>query len=471
MNKQISRWFLLIILSSAVFLSVIDIFIVNVAIPSIKRGIHGSDSDIQLVIVLYLLGYAAFLITGGRAGDHYGKKNVFIVSMLLFVVTSCLCGFSQTAWQINTSRFLQGISAAFMIPQSITYIQILFPLHHDRIKALGIYGSIAGTASVIGQFLGGLLPDVHFLMDGWRLIFLINLPLGLIAVILAAIFLKDTPTEKKSRFDRSGVSLLTLALIALIYPLVRGPELHWPWWSMASIALSLLLLYLFVLDQRRKLHSDLEPLVDVRLFSFKDFNIGLCAVLFYFMVQDTYFLINVILFQNGFGISSSETGIFFVFQGAGYVVASLLSLRLVPIYGKRVLQAGVLIMVTALLFHLIFFNSMTVSRYLLLPVLFIYGTGCGSVLPSLLTMALKSIPTHFAGAASGTFSTFQQTAIALGIGIVGGVFFYRLAGDTSLAGYVSAYRLATGINIFLLAIVSLFLFLLPDNPQKKLFKP
>jgi len=469
MNKQVSRWFLLVILSSAVFLSVIDIFIVNVAIPSIKKGIHGSDSDIQLVIVLYLLGYAAFLITGGRAGDHYGKKNVFIASMLLFIITSCLCGFSQTAWQINTSRFLQGISAAFMIPQSITYIQVLFPLHHDRIKALGIYGSIAGTASVIGQFLGGLLPDIHFLIDGWRLIFLINLPIGLVAVILAAIFLKDTKTSKKSKFDYSGVSLLTIALIAIIYPLVRGPELHWPWWSIASILLSLILLYLFVFDQRRKLRNDQEPLVDVRLFGFKDFNIGLCAVLFYFMVQDTYFVINVILFQNGFGISSSETGVFFVFQGVGYVVASLFSLRLIPRYGKWVLQVGVLIMVTSLLFHILFFNSATVSRYLLFPVLFIYGTGCGSVLPSLLTMALKSIPSHFAGAASGTFSTFQQTAIALGIGIVGGVFFYRLAGDTSLAGYISAYRLATGINIVLLGMVSLFLFLLPDKPQAKTF--
>ena len=166
MNQQISRWFLLIILSSSVFLSVIDIFIVNVAIPSIKKGIHGCDSDIQLVIVLYLLGYAAFLITGGRAGDYYGKKNVFITAMLLFIVTSCLCGFSQMPWQINAARFFQGISAAFMIPQGISYIQVLFPLQPDRIRALGIYGSIAGTASIIGQFLGGLLPDIHSLMDG-----------------------------------------------------------------------------------------------------------------------------------------------------------------------------------------------------------------------------------------------------------------------------------------------------------------
>jgi MFS family permease len=183
MSKQISRWFLLIILSSSVFLAVIDIFIVNVAIPSIKKGINGSDSDIQLVIILYLLGYSSFLITGGRAGDYYGKKKVFVVAMTAFIITSCLCGFSQSPWQINACRFLQGVSAAFMIPQGITYIQLLFPVHQDRIKALGIYGSIAGTASVIGQFLGGVLPDVHFMMAGWRFIFLINLPLGLIAVL------------------------------------------------------------------------------------------------------------------------------------------------------------------------------------------------------------------------------------------------------------------------------------------------
>ena len=471
MSKQISRWFLLIILSSAVFLSVIDIFIVNVAIPSIKTGIKGSDSDIQLVIVLYLLGYASFLITGGRAGEHFGKKKVFILSMVLFVFTSCLCGFSQNPWQLNISRFLQGVSAAFMIPQSITYIQVLFPFHQDRIKALGIYGTIAGIASVIGQYLGGVLPDIHAFFAGWRLIFLINFPVGVIAVVLAAKFLTDETNDKKGKFDHSGVALLTMALIALTYPLVRGPELHWPFWSIILIGLSISLFSLFVFDQRRKLQNGREPLIDLRLFGFKDFNIGLCVVLFYFMVQDSYFLINVILFQTGFGISSSKTGVLFVFQGVGYVIASLLSLRLIPVYGKKVLQIGVGIMIISLVFHIAFFKSPSINNYQLVSVLFIYGMGCGFVLPSLLTMALQSIPPHFAGAASGTFSTFQQTAIALGISIVGGVFFNRLATDTNLEGYLASYRIATGINIFLLMIVSLFLFLLPyrvsSRNQKK----
>lgn len=451
------------ILSSSIFLSVIDIFIVNVAIPTIKKGIHGTDGDIQLVIALYLLGYAAFLITGGRAGDYYGKKKVFIVAMLSFTFASLLCGISQTAFQLNTARFFQGISAAFMVPQGIAYIQVIFPSHQERIKALGIYGSIAGAASVIGQFLGGILPDTHFFIAGWRLIFLINLPLGIISAFLAAKLLKDNTITKTGKFDYSGVFLLTVALVSLIYPLIRGAELGWPWWSVVLIGLSIVLLFLFVYDQKRKLLQRKEPLINVRLFGYKDFNIGLCAVLFYFMAQDSYFLINAILFQTGFGISSSETGIFFVFQGAGYVLASLVAIRLIPVYGKKVLQAGVVIMVTALILHILFFKSAAVSRMIFLPILFIYGTGCGSVLPSLLTMALKSIPPKFAGAASGTFSTFQQTAIALGIGIVGGVFFYVSGKSETLQAYLAAYQTATIINVILLLLVSFFLFLLPEK--------
>lgn len=463
MSKQPSKWIVLIILSSSIFLSVIDIFIVNVAIPAIKKGIHGTDGDIQLVIALYLLGYAAFLITGSRAGDYYGKKKVFIMAMLSFTFASLLCGISQTAFQLNTARFFQGISAAFMVPQGIAYIQVLFPSHQERIKALGIYGSIAGAASVIGQFLGGILPDTHFFIAGWRLIFLINLPLGIISAFLAARLLKDNTVVKTGRFDYSGVILLTAALVSLIYPLIRGAELGWPRWSVVLIGLSIVLLFIFLYDQKRKLLQRKEPLINVRLFGYKDFNIGLCAVLFYFMAQDSYFLINAILLQTGFGISSSETGIFFVFQGLGYVLASVVAIRLIPVYGKKVLQAGVLIMVIALILHILFFKSAAVSRIIFLPVLFIYGIGCGSVLPSLLTMALKSIPPKFAGVASGTFSTFQQTAIALGIGIVGGVFFDVLGKTGTMQAYLSAYQTATIVNMILLALVSFFLFLLPDK--------
>ncbi|WP_212003605.1 MFS transporter [Chitinophaga sp. HK235] len=467
MNRLQVKWLSLLIVSSSVFLAVIDIFIVNVALPSIRKGVNGTESDMQLIIALYLLGYASFLITGGRLGDHYGRKKVFITAMLLFTVSSLLCGLAQTAFQLNTARFVQGVSAAFMIPQGISYIHILFPEHKERIKALGIYGSIAGSASVIGQFLGGLLPDIHWVVEGWRLLFLINLPLGLAAALLAARYLHDTPPQQSGRFDISGVMLLTTALFALVFPLIRGRELGWPLWSILSLAGSILLLFLFAYDQRRKLAKQTPPLINIRLFSYRDFNIGLCAVLFYFMVQDSYFLINAIFMQTGLGFSSSETGILFVFQGVGYVVASLVSIPLVKRYGKRVLQGGVVMMMLSLVMHVLFFRSDALPRPVLLATLFFYGTGCGSVLPSLLTMALKSIPVHFAGAASGTFSTFQQTSVALGIGVVGGIFFSILGSQTSVTAYLGAYQTATAVNILFLLLVSFFLFILPEEKEAR----
>ncbi|MDR6806527.1 MFS family permease [Dyadobacter sp. BE34] len=467
MNLQISKWLLLAIISSSVFLSVMDIFIVNVAIPHIKTGIHGTDSDIQLVIALYLLGYAAFLVTGGRAGDYFGKKKVFVVAMLLFVVTSAVCGFAQTPWELNVARFFQGVGAAWMIPQGITYIQELFPGGPERVRALGIYGSVAGSASVIGQFLGGILPETHGLLEGWRLIFLINLPIGLLVVPMALLLLPADRRGQRTGFDHSGVMLLTGALVCLIYPLIRGRELNWPLWCVAMLVAGGILLVLFIGDQKRKRSKGRLPLLDVRLFGFRGFNIGMAVVLFYFMVQDSYFLINVMVLETGLGFSSAETGMLFVFQGVGYVIASLVSLRLVPLFGKKVLQAGVAIMVVTLALHIVVLNGPEVDRQLLYPILFAYGTGCGSVLPSLLAVALKNIPIELAGAASGTFSTFQQTAIALGIGVIGGIFFSCLGPLPDAATYISAYHIATVTNMALLALVGFFLWLLPgDEPLK-----
>lgn len=463
MNIQISKWLLLAIISSSVFLSVMDIFIVNVAIPHIKTGIHGTDSDIQLVIALYLLGYAAFLVTGGRAGDYLGKKKVFVMAMLLFAITSAVCGFARTPWELNAARFFQGVSAAWMIPQGITYIQELFPGGPERVKALGIYGSVAGSASVIGQFLGGILPETHALLEGWRLIFLINLPIGLLVVPMALFLLPADRRGQRSGFDHSGVLLLTGALVCLIYPLIRGRELSWPLWCVAMLVAGGVLLVLFISDQKQKRSKGHLPLLDVRLFGFRGFNIGMVVVLFYFMVQDSYFLINVMLLETGLGFSSAETGILFVFQGVGYVIASLVSLRLVPLFGKKVLQAGVMIMVVTLALHIVALNGPEVDRQLLYPILFAYGTGCGSVLPSLLAVALKNIPQELAGAASGTFSTFQQTAIALGIGVIGGIFFSCLGPLPDAATYISAYRIATVTNMALLALVGFFLWLLPGD--------
>jgi len=439
--RQVSLY----IVCTASFLSVLDLFIVNVALPSIKAGIHGTNGDSQMVMALYLSGHAIFLITGGRMGDYYGHKKIFTWSMLLFTLASACCAAAQNATQLNTSRFLQGAFAAFMVPQSIAFIQLLFPEQNERSKALGIYGAIGGIASVLGQSLGGLLPEIA----NWRWLFIVNLPIGLIAAILANYYLKEPQKPVKGKPDYTGILLLSAGLIALIYPLIRGRETGWPLWSIVLIPVSFLLFILFAYSQRKK-----HGLIDLKLFHNRDFNIGLGAVIAYFIVQDSYFFINTMMLQLGIGLSPARTGYYFVAQGIGFVVAALYSIKLVAVYGKRVLQGGVFLMIAMLLMHMLFIKD---PGYLFVVILFLYGLGCGAVLPSLLTLTLRKIPLSLAGTAAGTYVTFQQIAIALGVCITGGLFL-QLSGDAPVwEQWLHAYQYATGVNVFFLIIVSYLL--------------
>ena len=454
------RWIALLIVSTAAFLSVVDLFIVNVALPSIREGIHGTNGDSQMVIALYLLGHAIFLITGGRSGDYYGHKKVFVWSMLLFTAASVCCAAAQNATQLNIARFLQGAFAAFMVPQSIAYIQFLFPDHGERAKALGIYGAIAGIASVLGQYLGGILPEIHSSISGWRWLFLVNLPIGVLSAAAAGYWLKAPAAKITGRPDYTGVLILSTGLIALIYPLIRGREMSWPLWSVLLLALSPALLAWFIRDQYQKQKTG-KFLIDLQLFRNRSFNTGLITATAYFIAQDAYFLINTVLLQTGIGLSPASTGNYFVLQGAGYVVAAIFSIRLTARYGKIVLQTGILLMLIMLLAHILIMEtappgvllSPTTYRLAFLAVLFLYGMGCGSVLPSLLTITLKKIPTHLASTAAGTYVTFQQISIALGVCISGGLFFEFLGEHPALSEWLMAYRWATGANMFFLLIV------------------
>ncbi|NML40345.1 MFS transporter [Chitinophaga sp. G-6-1-13] len=463
MQNNTSRWLSMAIVSAGIFLAVIDIFIVNVALPAIKRGLNGTNSELQLVVAIYLLGYSCLLITGGRLGDYYGRKKIFLTGMFLFTLASGFCGLAQSGLQLNIARFVQGLAAALMTPQGVSYIQVLFPEPKERMKAIGIYGIIAGSASVIGQFLGGVLPDTHFAIEGWRLIFFINLPLGLIASVSAAIFLHETPRNTSQRFDYGGVALLTPALFCLVFPVIQGRELGWPAWSILLFLAAIALLFLFSRDQQRKLAQGKAPLIDARLFRNKDFRTGLYASIFYFLVQESYFLITGVFFQDGLGLASHTTGAYFVFQGIGYVIASVLSVKLIPALGKKVLMAGVMIMIVSFVLHCVFLVTRSVPPYVFSAILFTYGVGCGAVLPSLLAFSLKGIPHEFAGAASGTYYTAQQSAIAMGAAVVGGVFFYYAGNTPGLTAYVTAYRAAAIFSIAMLVIVLICLYSMPDH--------
>ncbi|SDQ04119.1 drug resistance transporter, EmrB/QacA subfamily [Chryseobacterium soldanellicola] len=461
MKEITNKWLELIIVLSAPLLSVIDVFIINVAIPTIKKGVHATDAEMQLVIAGYLLGYAAFLITGGRAGDHFGRKKVFFWGMFAFTVASCLCGLSQSAFQLNVTRFFQGLSASFMVPQTIAFIQVLFTDTKERAKAFGLYGITLGTAAVIGQILGGYLSDTHWVIDGWRLIFFINLPIGIVTLWATNKYITETVKHQSTKFDYSGILILTLALFSLIYPLIQGREAGWPLWSFGLMILSVILFVFFIFNQKMKLSKNKNPLIDIRLFTIKSFNIGLAAVLFHFMLHTAYLLLSAVYLQNGLGVSALDCGLYFVVPGVLFIGSSVLASRMIITFGKRVLQVGIVILAIA------FYLQMTlwkpgISPWLIIGLMGLWGFGNGLVLPSLLNVALKNVPSQYAGAAAGIYSTFQQTASALGVSIIGGVFFYF-----SKYNWQAAYHAGVTGLLICVALVGLMLYVLPDKKENK----
>jgi len=457
MSRTKNKWLELVIVLSAPLLSVIDVFIINVATPAIKRGVDATDAELQFVIAGYLLGYAAFLITGGRAGDHFGRKKVFFWGMLLFTVASCLCGLSMTAFQLNVTRFLQGFSASLMVPQTIAFIQILFTDPKERAKAIGMFGITLGVAAVIGQVLGGYLADTHWAIEGWRLIFFINLPIGAVTLWATHKYVSETKVKEGSKFDYSGIVTLTVALFCLIYPLIEGREKGWPLWSLVLLVGSFGVFAYFIRNQKEKLNAKQNPLIDVRLFKIKDFNIGLFAALFHFMLHTSYLLMSAVYLQNGMGLSALDCGLYFILPGVLFTLSSVVASRLIVRFGKPVLQVGMLLLGITFLAQIQFLKpGIDASAIILL--MGAWGLGNGLVLPSLLNIALKSVPVEYAGAAAGVYSTFQQTASALGVSVIGGIFFYY-----SSQGWQVAYAAGLVALLVCVILVSLMLYLLPNE--------
>lgn len=460
-NKKETKWLALVVILSAPLLYVIDIFIINMAIPTIKTSLRATDGEIQLVVAGYLLGSACFFITGGRAGDYLGKKKVFFWGMFFFTLSSCLCGLVQTALQLNVARFFQGVSSAFMVTQSIALIQVLFPVAKERATAIGWYGITLSIAAIIGQILGGYLAETTFIVEGWRLIFFINIPIGIISLWAIQNYLDETVKERAVKFDYSGALILTIGLGCLIYSITEGREQNWPMWSIILLIGAMLILGFFVQNQKYKAAKKHDPLIAIHLFEHKEFNIGLMAVLFHFMMHTAYLLMSAVYLQNGLTISALECGIYFIPHALLFMLSSIIASKLLVKYGKKVLQVGLCVIFVSFVLQIFFFTTHT-PPFIAILLIGIYGLGNGLVLPFLLNIVLDSIPDSYAGVSSGIFSTFQQTASALGISIIGGIFYASIKGNKAIE-FVEAITNGLTASIACLILVALMLFMLPNS--------
>jgi EmrB/QacA subfamily drug resistance transporter len=462
------KYISLLILLLAHLLTILDIFIVNVAIPSIQRGLGSSNGKIQLVVAMYMVGFASFLIIGGKTGDYFGRKRIFVLGMLLFMISSAGCGFAYSTDQLIILRFFQGISAGLMSPQVLSYIQVLFKDHKERTYAMGWYGIAIGIGTMLGQFLGGFLVELKpFLIDqSWRYIFLINIPICASGILLAIRYLNPSRDYSSLQMDYWSAFILCIGLALLVFSMAVGLEQN----GLVKITLpvSIIFIYVFIFRQIKRKSNKREPLLNLELFKNRNFNMAVSASAFFMLMLDAYFFVLAVFLQEGIQLSPMQSGYFIVFQGSGFILASFLSARLVLRFGKSVLIFGVLLLISAIILQLFLFYYPIVDfrGYL---IMFLHGIGVALVLPSFANIALKDLPQNMIGNASGVYSTVQQLFGALGITLTGSVFYYFVKGNTDFKHFYNAFFYGTFIHLFCLISVLLILFLLPKSalPKKR----
>lgn len=452
----------LLVLLLAHLLTILDIFIVNIAIPSIQRGLESSNGKIQLVVAMYMIGFASFLIIGGKAGDYFGRKRIFILGIILFMLTSAGCGLATTTDQLIVLRFFQGISAGLMSPQVLSYIQVLFTDHKERTYAMGWYGIAIGIGTMLGQFLGGFLVELKpFLIDqSWRYIFLINVPVCALSIVLAIRYLDESKDYSFTKMDYLSAFILCIGLVLLVFSIAVGLEQSDL--VIITFPISIVFLITFLYRQMRRKSMKKEPLLNMELFNNKNFNMAVLASALFMLMLDAYFFVLAVFLQDGLQLSPVKAGYFVIFQGSGFIIASFFSAKLVLRFGKVVLIFGVFLLMLALILQLFLFHDQTID-FKGYVVMFVHGCGVALVLPSFANIALKNLPQNVIGNASGVYSTLQQLFGALGITITGSVFYYLTKGNTDFEHFYNAFYYGTFIHLFCLTSVLLILFFLPKS--------
>jgi EmrB/QacA subfamily drug resistance transporter len=447
-------WWVLSVVLVGTFMAILDAFIVNVALPTIQRTIRADSSELELILASYTLLYAVFLITGGRLGDIFGRKRLFLIGMVIFTVSSAMCGLSPTPDFLIVSRAVQGFGAAMMFPQILSIIQVTFQAQ-PRVVALGIFATVIGLAAVFGQLLGGLLIQLNLAGLSWRPIFLVNVPIGIVGLIAGVLILRESKSTPPPQLDFGGVGLITLTVASFVIPLVEGPSLGWPIWMVVLLVLSAPFLVLFVLYERWRIARGGYPLINIHLFRQRSFSVGLpLTIVFYTTLSGLFFLLSIFL-QDGLGLSPLTAGLTFTAVGVGFIGASLASARLVPLLGRNILSLGYALDVVGYVLAIGLLHehgtAITLSE-LALP-LFVIGLGNGFGLSPLIGIALAGAKTEDAGQASGMLSTAIQIGNTIGVASYG-LLFFGLLGLSSAATVAGKYVSSLESTLVLFAISS-----------------
>ncbi|MCX4593244.1 MULTISPECIES: MFS transporter [Streptomyces] len=407
----------------AAALTTVDAFIVNVALPSIQDSFGVSASTSQFVVSCYGITYAVLLVLGGRFGDRFGRRRLIQIGIAGFTIASLICGFAPNIEMLVAARVLQGAAAALLLPQVLSTIQAALE-EPAKTRAISYYGAIGGLSAAVGQLLGGMFVWANIADLGWRPIFLVNVPLGLLAMIGTRLWVPETKATQPQGADLGGTALFGTAVLALLIPLSVGRQTHWPLWTWALFVVSAVVAVVLWRYERKVETSGVVPLIAPSLLTKGIMQRGLLVLGSGFLAFGGFIFVFALAVQGGNGMSAFESGLSMAPMAVGQFLAALRAPKLIGNVGVRTLQIGgvlqaaglVGLIVPALLWwpHLHFYHLMVG--------MFLIGAGNGLFVPTVYRTVLSSIPPNQIGAGSGIVTTTQQTTLALGVALLGAVF-------------------------------------------------
>jgi MFS family permease len=496
-------WQALIVLLAGMFIALLDTTIVNVALPTIRTSLDASESTLSWIISGYALAFGLALIPAGRLGDRYGHKWVFVTGIALFTLASLACGVAQDDLQLVIARVVQGLAGGLFVPAVTAFIQLLFP-PQARGKAFAIMGAVIGVSSALGPIVGGLIIQAAGEESGWRLVFFVNLPVGLATVIAAAFLLPSrqvaeqvagdvraqsgasagSPAGRGSApakapaatgVDLIGVILVSAGLVALLVPLIDGQDQGWPLWTYLSLAGGVVLLALFGAWEVRQTRRAKSVLVPPHLFTHPAFTGGVILAMVYFAAFTSIFFTISILWQSGLGNSALASGLVSIPFAIGSIVGSSQSNRLTNRLGRTVLVIGTALVSVGLIWlWLVLLNTAAadLTSWMLLVPLLLAGIGNGLFIAPNAQFIVATVDPAEAGAASGVIGTVQRVGSAVGIAVIGSVLFAGVAGagirgpEMLPQAFTDASASAMGVSAIFAVVAFALVFALPRRVSR-----
>ncbi|OAX48726.1 MFS transporter [Paenibacillus sp. AD87] len=460
------RWMALILILLPTLLISLNNYMIQVALPMMQSSIKASFGEAQLIFSGYSLGLAVALILGGKLGDIYGRKRMLWIGVLGFTLMGLLGGLASHPTILIAIRIIQGLSAAMIQPQVLSIIQSSFPASVKGF-VFAIYGAVIGVGFTLGIILGGILVDWNLFNLGWRIVFLCNVPIGLL-VLAGLRIIPESRGHYRQSIDWLSTAVVMFGLLMLIYPLTIGQKSGWPLWTWGCVFGSLLLLFLFVLRQKRREEAGRTPLMELSIFKIGSFRIGIITEIVVYLSMFSFFFILNYYVQVGLQLDVQSTSLVFLPLGLGFFATSLLSSRMVKRWGDAVLKAGTLTMGGSvfLLMWSLHTDAVHLFHYHNILILLVYGLGLGMATTPLANTILNRVPAASAGTGSGLFTTFMYLANTLGVAMISMLFSEALRSPLDEAGlgdYVRAFSISSAASGILAFVACACIFLLKEK--------